>query len=103
MLLSIAATTASTELEEAWTNPSADNKKSVFKPMGLKCPRFLEFPKLSMISHAHLWLLLFMKISLFIYFNLIPEPIRVKININKETNREKQKQQKVSMADHAQL
>ena len=34
------------------------------------CPRFLTFPKLSMISYAQLWLLLFFQISLFIYFNL---------------------------------
>ena len=37
------------------------------------CPRFLAFPKLSMISHAHLWLLLFLQISLFTHFNLNPD------------------------------
>ena len=29
------------------------------------CPRFLAFPKFSMISHAYLWFLLFLQISLF--------------------------------------
>ena len=32
----------------------------------------LTLPKLSMISYAHLWLLLFLQISLFIHFNLGP-------------------------------
>ena len=50
------------------------------------CPRFLTFPKLSMISHAQLWLLLFLQISLFIYFNLGHGPIRAKNNVNKQTN-----------------
>ena len=50
------------------------------------CPRFLTFPKLSMISHAQLWLLLFLQISLFIYFNLGHGPIRAKSNVNKQTN-----------------
>ena len=56
-----------------------------------------------MISHAHLWLLLFLQISLFIYFNLGPGPIRAKNNVNKQTNLEQQQQPKLSMADHAQL
>ena len=50
------------------------------------CPRFLTFSKLSMISHALLWLLLFLQISLFIYFNLGHGPIRAKNNVNKQTN-----------------
>ena len=53
---------------------------------GDRCPRFLTFPKLSMISHAQLWLLLFLQISLFIYFNLGHGPIRAKNNVNKQTN-----------------
>ena len=71
--------------------------------LAILCPRFLTFPKLSMISHAQLWLLLFFQISLFIYFNLGPGPIRAKNNVNKQTNLEKQQQPKLSMADHAQL
>ena len=46
---------------------------------------------------------LFFQISLFIYFNLGPGPIRAKNNVNKQTNLEKQQQPKLSMADHAQL
>ena len=42
-----------------------------------------------MISHAQLWLLLFLQISLFIYFNLGYGPIRAKNNENKQTNFEK--------------
>ena len=67
------------------------------------CPGFLTFPKLSMINHAQLWLLLFFQISLFIYFNLSPGPIRAKNSVNKQTYLEKQQQPKLSMADHAQL
>ena len=55
-----------------------------------KCPRFLTFPKLSMISHAQLWLLLFFQISLFIYAILCPDWSRTKIKVNKQTNLEKQ-------------
>ena len=56
-----------------------------------------------MVSHAQLWLLLFFQISLFIYINLGPGPIRAKNNENKQTNLENQQQPKLSMADHAQL
>ena len=56
-----------------------------------------------MISYAQLWLLLFFQISLFIYFNLSPGPIRAKNSVNKQTYLEKQQQPMLSMADHAQL
>ena len=55
-----------------------------------QCPGFLTLPKLSMISHAQLWLLLFFQISLFIYVILGPDWSMAKIKVNKQTNLEKQ-------------
>ena len=49
-----------------------------------------------MISHAQLWLLLFVQIEPI-------ETIKAKIKINKQTDLWKQQQPKVSMANHAQL
>ena len=34
------------------------------------CPRFLTLPKMIAISYVHVWLLLFLQISLFIHVNL---------------------------------
>ena len=68
--------------------------------VGLKsddlCPIFVAFPKLSMISHAQLWLLLFVQIEPI-------DPIKAKIKMNKQTNLHIQQQSKLSIADHAQL
>ena len=63
-----------------------------------------------MISHAHVWLLMILQISLFIYFNLglrlvicWCEPIQALIEMNQQTCLQKQQQPDVDIADHAQL
>ena len=54
-------------------------KKITINRIKTYCPRFLAFPKLSIFSHAHLWLLLFLQITLFIYINLGPDWFRAKL------------------------
>ena len=66
-------------------------------------PQVFNIPKVEHDQPCSTLVVLFFKISLFIYVILGPDWSRAKIKVNKQTNLEKQQQPKLSMADHAQL
>ena len=66
-------------------------------------PQIFSIPKVEHDQPCSTLVVLFFKISLFIYIILGHGPIRAKNKVNKQTNLEKQQQPKLSMADHAQL
>ena len=56
-------------------------------------PQVFNIPKVEHDQLCSTLVVLFFQISLFIYFNLGPGPIRAKNNVNKQTNLEKQNNQ----------
>ena len=56
-------------------------------------PQVFNIPKVEHDQPCSTLVVLFFQISLFIYFNLGPGPIRAKNNVNKQTNLEKQNNQ----------
>ena len=66
-------------------------------------PQVFNIPKVEHDQPCSTLVVLFFKISLFIYVILGADWSIAKNNINKQTNLVKQQQLKLSMADHAQL